>query len=134
MRIGAPEWLERPAIFFARPGEERAAVQVGPRAEAIAIAEPENPALEDANNNNQPNNNINNNNFDMDLDNDNIDDQEEDDLNEEVEDVVGHGQADNLENQLAVAQDWNPVVEWDRGAEDFTWERVSFTFTRNSIT
>lgn len=27
-------------------------------------------------------------------------------------------------NQIAVAQDWNPVIEWDRGAEDITWERV----------
>lgn len=34
----------------------------------------------------------------------------------------------NNRAQVAVAQDWNPVIEWDRGAEDITWERVSPVF------
>lgn len=36
-------------------------------------------------------------------------------------------------NQIAVAQDWNPVIEWDRGAEDITWERVCLMLKLNSL-
>lgn len=42
----------------------------------------------------------------------------------------------NNNNNPVVAQDWNPVIEWDRGAEDITWERVfgldgTFAFLEN---
>jgi len=36
----------------------------------------------------------------------------------------------NAPGDAAAAQDWNPAVEWDRAAEELTWERVS-SFTQS---
>ena len=58
---------------------------------------------------------------------------------EDVEQEVAADQNENNEiqanqpnqgeaNQIAVAQDWNPVIEWDRGGEDITWERVCLIY------
>ena len=50
------------------------------------------------------------------------------DIDENVNNEVPPQPNQALGNQVAVAQDWNPVIEWDRGAEDITWERVCLLF------
>jgi E3 ubiquitin-protein ligase MARCH6 len=38
--------------------------------------------------------------------------------------------AANAPIDAAAAQDWNPAVEWDRAAEELTWERVIIVFSK----
>ncbi|KAF7492372.1 E3 ubiquitin-protein ligase MARCH6 [Sarcoptes scabiei] len=60
----------------------------------------------------------------------------EDDNNDQVGINDANGDNQVQPNNPVVAQDWNPVIEWDRGAEDITWERVfgldgTFAFLEN---
>lgn len=148
IRVGAPDWLERPfnfeilqMLFHPRDNvneenhdilddipinnnDEQDNEVVAP------VVEEFNNVHEDANNNVQYNHlnevepepevveNVGEVNVEQQNEDTNEDEEEEEEENE--------NDANNqpAENNAAVAQDWNPVIEWDRGGDDITWERV----------
>ena len=96
--------------------------------------------------NNEAIDDINNDNNDEGIGDEPDDDENDDALDGNEPQVVNHNVGDIIENQLqvvdnqnavngapigpidaAAAQDWNPAVDWDRAAEELTWERVGIT-------
>ena len=98
--------------------------------------------------NNEPIDDENNDNNDEGIGDEPDDEENGDVLNGDEPQGVNHNVGDIIENQnelqvvdnqnavnggangpidAAAAQDWNPAVDWDRAAEELTWERVSIT-------
>ncbi|XP_074061430.1 E3 ubiquitin-protein ligase MARCHF6 isoform X2 [Macrotis lagotis] len=107
---GAPQWLEQ---NHAQPlnaaGQQNEAPGVGNGAENVAIDQPANPPAEDAVVGENP-----------EIQEEQADEEEED--NEDEEDAVVEDAAD-ANNGAQDDMNWN-ALEWDRAAEELTWERM----------
>ncbi len=51
---------------------------------------------------------------------------------EEEEEAEDNGGIGNFANNLVGEDNWNPI-EWDRAAEELTWERVGVLFRMYSL-
>nr|XP_020860063.1 E3 ubiquitin-protein ligase MARCH6 isoform X1 [Phascolarctos cinereus] len=107
---GAPQWLEQ---NHAQPlnaaGQQNEAPGVGNGAENVAVDQPANPPAEDAVVGENP-----------EIQEEQADEEEED--NEDEEDAVVEDAAD-ANNGAQDDMNWN-ALEWDRAAEELTWERM----------
>ncbi|XP_056680284.1 E3 ubiquitin-protein ligase MARCHF6 isoform X3 [Monodelphis domestica] len=107
---GAPQWLEQ---NHAQPlnaaGQQNEAPGIGNGAENVAIDQPANPPAEDAVVGENP-----------EIQEEQADEDEED--NEDEEDAVVEDAAD-ANNGAQDDMNWN-ALEWDRAAEELTWERM----------
>ncbi|XP_036608447.1 E3 ubiquitin-protein ligase MARCHF6 isoform X2 [Trichosurus vulpecula] len=107
---GAPQWLEQ---NHAQPlnaaGQQNEAPGVGNGAENAAIDQPANPPAEDAVVGENP-----------EIQEEQADEEEDD--NEDEEDAVVEDAAD-ANNGAQDDMNWN-ALEWDRAAEELTWERM----------
>uniref|UniRef100_A0A8C8ZHW7 RING-type E3 ubiquitin transferase n=1 Tax=Prolemur simus TaxID=1328070 RepID=A0A8C8ZHW7_PROSS len=111
---GAPIWLEHAAPPFNAAGHpQNEAPAGGNGAENVAADQPANPPAENAVVGENP-----------DAQDDQAEEEEED--NEE-EDDAGVEDAADANNGAQDDMNWN-ALEWDRAAEELTWERVSKTF------
>ncbi|XP_057284783.1 E3 ubiquitin-protein ligase MARCHF6 isoform X10 [Pezoporus wallicus] len=109
---GAPQWLEQnqqqPLNGVGQPNEAQAVVNGG--VENAVLDQPANPAAENAVVGENP-----------EIQEEQVDEEEED--NEDEEDAVVEDAAD-ANNGAQDDMNWN-ALEWDRAAEELTWERVS---------
>ncbi|CAG2108547.1 unnamed protein product [Medioppia subpectinata] len=122
LRGGGPDWLEQ-QLNLQNPVQH---IQDGG---------------EDNEDRNEPNNDpMNDNNNDEGIGDDDEDNGDEPDVanNQDVGDIIENNQNEiqvidnpnaanavaNAPIDAAAAQDWNPAVEWDRAAEELTWERI----------
>lgn len=113
MRGGGPEWLDQQDQI------QNAVAQIQNAGHAQEV----NPLLNDNNNDEGIG--------DEEEEEENVEDivEEQGDANQEAPAILeneaeGNADAGNANNALAAAQDWNPAIEWDRAAEELTWERV----------
>ncbi|NXE51164.1 MARH6 ligase, partial [Casuarius casuarius] len=108
---GAPQWLEQnqqqPLNGVGQQNEAQAVVNGG--AENAVLDQPANPAAENVVVGENP-----------DIQEEQVDDEEED--NEDEEDAVVEDAAD-ANNGAQDDMNWN-ALEWDRAAEELTWERM----------
>jgi E3 ubiquitin-protein ligase MARCH6 len=132
MRGGGPDWLDN---------------QNGQNVQNIVAQIPDARHVAADDNNANDNENIDNNNDEGigdEEDNEALDDRVNDAVNENVVEGnaadmnVINGGANAQNEAAAAAQDWNPAVEWDRAAEELTWERVSnnvriYTYFNNKL-
>ena len=147
IRVGAPDWLERPlnlplfqALFRARENDNNANLVEAPGNELANNNNVDNAEDNEANDADDENGTLV---FMLDYIADhrmlNLADVETDGEGEPDADEQNDNQneADQPNqaagNQVAVAQDWNPVIEWDRGADEITWQRV-FIYYFNLMT
>lgn len=148
MRIGAPDWLERPLNF----GLLRLLLAGAPDEDNVDELE-----ANEADNNNDNNEEDEEEEEDEEADNEMADEDAANNnfdgnelagengqeilaanenaavINDEADDEANRQVNQPLGNQVVVAHDWNPVIEWDRGAEDITWERVMVPSPCHSI-